>query len=79
MEKATEKYGNNFFSTNKFFGSYILDNEKYPTKEEFINYLYRYHKNREIQTLPICIEQFIDEVFVEYEDIMNMLEPIVFI
>jgi hypothetical protein len=75
LDKAIEVYGYTLFSTNNFFGNYIFQNKKYPTKEEFLNYLFMYHFTRDKKTLPICIQQFVDEVFTEYEDILKSIEP----
>jgi len=75
LDKAIEVYGYTLFSTNNFFGNYIFQNKKYPTKEEFLNYLFMYHFTRDKKTLPICILQFVDEVFTEYEDILKSIEP----
>ena len=78
LDKAIEIYGYELFSTNNFFGRYIFENNKYPTKDEFLNYLFIYHFTRNKKTLPICIEQFVDEVFVDYKDIMETIHPEVF-
>jgi len=79
-QKAFEIYGNEFalFSTNNFFGNYIFQKQKYPTKSEFLNYLFLYHQTRYIKTLPSCINQFIDEVFNEYENIISTISHSVF-
>jgi hypothetical protein len=74
LDKAIEIYGYDLFSTNNFFGNYISANEKYPTKDEFMNYLYRYHSSRDKSTLPICIQQFVDEVFNEYAEIIENID-----
>ncbi len=74
LEKATEIYGDTLFSTNNFFGNYISANGKYPTKDEFLNYLYRYHSSRGTKTLPICMQQFVNEVFDEYNEIIDNIK-----
>ena len=75
LEKATEVYGEELFSTNKFYSNYIVYTENYPTREELLVYIYKYFSTRGKPTLPMCIEQFIDEVFIENEDIVKILEP----
>ena len=53
---------------------YIVENKKYPTKEEFLVYLSSYYfNNHKKKTLPVCIMQFVNERFHDYEDIMNSL------
>lgn len=75
LEKAHEIYGNELFSTNNFFGNYVFAEKRYPTKSEFLNYIFLYHYTREKTTLPICVEQFVDEVFADYEDILKTVNP----
>ena len=75
LDNATKVYGTELFSTNNFFGNYIFQNKKYPTKHEFLNYLFMYHFTREKKTLPICIEQFVDEVFLDYKEIVDNINP----
>ena len=75
LDKATEIYGTKLFSTNNFFGTYISENKKYPSKHEFLNYLFLYHLTRSKKTLPVCIEQFVNEAFIEYADIMKAIYP----
>jgi hypothetical protein len=74
LDKAIEIYGYELFSTNNFFGNYIFENRKYPTKHEFLNYIFMYHFTRGKITLPICIQQFVDEVFQEYQEIMDTID-----
>ena len=75
LDKAIEVYGYTLFSTNNFFGKYVLENQKYPTKSEFLNYIFMYHFTRDKITLPICIQQFVDEVFEDYKDILTTISP----
>jgi hypothetical protein len=75
LEQAIQIYGYELFSTNNFFGNYVSIHKKYPTKSEFLNYIFLYHYTRDKQTLPICVEQFVDEVFIDYEDILKTVEP----
>lgn len=65
----------NNFNTLRGFKIQLCFSKKYPTKEEFLNYLFMYHFTRDKKTLPICIQQFVDEVFTEYEDILKSIEP----
>ena len=78
LDKANEIYGNELFSTNNFFGTYVSENKKYPTKSEFLNYLFMYHFTRNKKTLPICIEQFVNEAFIDYEEILETIDPLLF-
>jgi hypothetical protein len=78
LDKATEIYGNELFSTSNFFGTYISENKKYPTKSEFLNYLFMYHFTRNKKTLPICIEKFVNEAFINYEEILDTIDPLTF-
>jgi hypothetical protein len=78
LDKATEIYGNELFSTSNFFGTYISENKKYPTKSEFLNYLFMYHFTRNKKTLPICIEKFVNEAFIDYEEILDNIDPLTF-
>ena len=72
IEKAREIYGEGeFLSSNKIFGSYICKNKKYPTKEEFLVYLSKYFERRNKKTLPICIDQFLNELYEEYNEIIK--------
>jgi hypothetical protein len=78
LDKAIEVYGYEIFSTNNFFGKYVSENIKYPSKHEFLNYIFMYYFTRGKKTLPICIEQFVDEVFLEYKEIIDNIKPEVF-
>ncbi len=75
LDMAIEIYGYELFSTNNFFGNYVFEYKKYPSKSEFLNYIFLYHYKREKKTLPICIEQFVDEVFNDYENILKSVVP----
>ena len=66
------------FCSNSDFSNYIFQKQKYPTKSEFLNYLFLYHHTRNIKTLPLCINQFIDEVFNEYKNIISTISHSVF-
>ena len=74
-EKTCKIYGYEFMSVNNFFGNYVSENNKYPTKNEFLEYLYLYYSKRDKATLPMCIMQFVNEVFDEYKEIMEKIEP----
>jgi len=79
LDNAIKIYGHDLFSTNNFFGNYVFENKKYPTKDELLNYIFMYYHTRDKKTLPICIEQFINEVFDEYQDILRTIDPEVFV
>ena len=34
-----------------------------------------YHFTRDKKTLPICIQQFVDEVFEDYKEILTTISP----
>ena len=78
LVKAKEIYGKNFMSITNLFGVFVVTNIKYPTKEEFLIYLSEYYSTRNYKTLPVCISQFIDEIFEDYKDILSYLEPNIF-
>ena len=65
-------------SITNLFGVFVVTNIKYPTKEEFLIYLSEYYSTRNYKTLPVCISQFIDEIFEDYKDILSYLEPNIF-
>ena len=72
IEKAKEIYGEGeIIPMNNIFGNYICKNQKYPTKEEFLVYLSKYFERRNKKTLPICINQFLNELYGEYKDIIE--------
>jgi hypothetical protein len=73
IDVATEVYGKNFISVDSRFGDYVVKYEKYPTKTEFLVYLYNYYSSRGKTTLPICIRQFVDEVFEDHNYIIENL------
>jgi len=75
IDKAIEVHGNDLFSTNNFFGKFVSENKKYPTKHEFLEYIFMYHFERGNNTLPICIQQFVNIAFIEYQEIMNTITP----
>ena len=75
LDQAIEIYGHELFSTNNFFGNYVFERQKYPSKSEFLNYIFMYHYIRGKKTLPICVEQFVDEVFNDYENILESVTP----
>lgn len=77
--KAKAVYGENFLSINRRFGEYIVKHEKYPTREEFLVYVYEFYSSRNNKTLPICISQFIDEIFEDYNQVLNSVSPSQFI
>ena len=52
---------------------------RYPTKNEFIIFIYKRMKSRGIDTLPKNIETIVDAVFISYHDIVFSLKPDVFI
>jgi len=71
IDVATEVYGQNFISIDSRFGEFVIKYGKYPTKTEFLVYLYNYYSSRGKQTLPICIRQFVDEVFEDHNYIIE--------
>jgi hypothetical protein len=73
IDVATEVYGKNFISIDSRFGEFVIRYKKYPTKNEFLVYLYNYYSSRGKPTLPICIRQFVDEVFEDHNYIIENL------
>jgi hypothetical protein len=73
VDVATKVYGKKFISIDSRFGDYVVKYEKYPTKNEFLVYLYNYYSNRGKTTLPICIRQFVDEVLEDHNYIIENL------
>ena len=73
IDVATEVYGQNFISIDSRFGEFVIRYKKYPTKNEFLVYLYNYYSSRGKPTLPICIRQFVDEVFEDHKYIIENL------
>ena len=71
IDVATEVYGQNFISIDSRFGEFVIKYGKYPTKTEFLVYLYNYYSSRGKPTLPICIRQFVDEVFEDHNYIIE--------
>jgi len=73
VDFAIEMYGKKFISVDSRFGDYVVKYEKYPTKDDFLVYLYNYYSSRGKTTLPICIRQFVDEVFEDHNYIIENL------
>ena len=65
-------------SCNKYFGEYVFDNGKYPTKYEFLVYIYDRENGRGNSTLMTNIMPAIDIHFEEYKECMEKLSPIEF-
>jgi hypothetical protein len=72
-EKAKEIYGKerHLISLNELFGNYICKNNAYPTKNAFLVFLSDYFGRRNKKTLPMCMSQFLEELFDEYKEIME--------
>lgn len=73
IDVVNEVYGTNYISIDSRFGEFVIKNEKYPTKNEFLVYLYNYYSSRGKTTLPICVEQFVDEVLEDHNYIIENL------
>jgi hypothetical protein len=76
QELSEEKYGpvKQQISANEHYGNCISRYGKYPTKPEFLTYMY----NREVvrgthRTLPAGIYQFTDEIYEEYAALRQSL------
>ena len=63
-------------STDKQYGNFITDYEKFPTLDEYILCLYRKYKNH--QTLPRFIEKLSKFVFNRYEKVLTGITPLEF-
>eukprot|EP00833_Pecoramyces_ruminatium_P005300 jgi/Orpsp1_1/1179332/evm.model.c7180000068922.1 len=64
-------------SFDKYFGCFVESYNQYPTKDEYILYLYKraclgIHIS---STLPKKVRQFTDQVFNRYQEVMNMYSP----
>lgn len=73
-DKAEKIYGK-FMSLDNMFGNYISVNSAYPSKNDFLIYISDRYSRKGIETLPICIQQFVDEIFEDHEHVMSILEP----
>jgi len=64
-------------SVDKQFGSYVETYGQYPTKDEYILFLYRRIclGSMTSRTLPKNIRKFTDQIFARYQDIMDTLSP----
>lgn len=64
-------------SVDKQFGSYVETYGQYPTKDEYILFMYRRIclGSMTSRTLPKNIRKFTDQIFARYQDIMNSLSP----
>ena len=63
-------------STDKQYGNFITDYEKFPTLDEYILCLYRKYKNH--KTLPRFIEKLSKFVFNRYEKVLTGITPLEF-
>lgn len=79
---ATALYGPTAFKhpSNEFFGRFVEKYGAYPTKAEFLvfvfNRLVRYGTHK---TLPAAEMQFVDEVFTENADVMATITPATYV
>lgn len=64
-------------SFDKYFGNFVDTYHKYPTKDEYILFLYRRVclGNYTNSTLPKNIEKFTDQVFNRYQAVMEAYTP----
>lgn len=63
-------------SLNKQFGNFVCKYGAYPTRAEFLVFLYnRYVRHGSHGTLPHAIVEFINQVFIEFRDVMRDLSP----
>jgi hypothetical protein len=63
-------------SLNKQFGNFVCKYGTYPTKAEFLIFLYnRYVVHGSKRMLPHAIVEFIDHVFDEFREVMVTVEP----
>jgi hypothetical protein len=79
-DKAKEIYGNiQLMSMNKLFGNRVCKIGRYPEKEEFLKYVSEYFSRKEgagkAETLPICVNQFLNELYDEYDEIIRTVRP----
>jgi hypothetical protein len=77
VDSAVRIYGvepTKMISLNNQFGNFVCKYRAYPTRAEFLVFLYnRYVRLGSHKTLPHAIVQFIDQVFEEFRDVMRTL------
>jgi E3 ubiquitin-protein ligase DOA10 len=67
-------------SLNKQFGNFVCKYGAYPTKAEFLVFLYnRYVVHGSKQMLPHAVVEFIDHVFDEFREVMASVTPVEFV
>jgi hypothetical protein len=80
-ELASEYYGvKNFLSTHNAFGRFVAKYVRYPTKPEFLLFLFnRYVIHGQHQGLPVQTVKLIDQTFLDFEPIIKKTRPAQFI
>lgn len=61
-------------SSYNYFNKFVMENNSYPSKQEFIKYLASKQSNKEegaIDTLPSAILHFVDSVFIDFEKVLG--------
>jgi hypothetical protein len=81
--QAVKTFGplNKQIHLNNYFGLYVSQYFEYPKKEQFIDYLYNQEKNKKENskdTLPAFINEYIDDLFIDYKFIMENITPLQF-
>jgi len=68
-------------SVDKQFGNYVDSYGQYPTKDEYILFMYRRVclGSNTSKTLPMKIRKFTDQVYARYQEIINNLPPSEFV
>lgn len=60
-------------SNYNYYIRYVMDNDKYPTRQEFIEYVAAKQENKEnpLDTLPKRMNEFVNNLFSNYEPIIG--------
>jgi hypothetical protein len=72
-DEAIKSFGplDNQVYTYNYFGTFVKKYKKYPTKDEFILFIYRRMKLRGFNTLPKNITIIVDKLWLSYELILG--------
>ena len=61
-------------SANHYFIRFVEDNNKYPTRDEYIKYMFIKQQNKGVNpkdTLPKRLDEFVDEILEEYQKVLG--------
>jgi hypothetical protein len=63
---------------HKYFIEYVNKYRKYPTRDEFLMFIFLDIAPRHKATLPLLVDKFVNEVFDGYRDIITTIDPVEF-